>query len=256
MKRITWYGAVGLGLAGFFQCLEIPALDFPMFGKNDAPFFQSLENSFAAIPGGAFIMGSREGNVDARPREVAVPPFQMAVYEVTAAEFAAFLNDTASAITNHPQLVFDGGRWTPRRGEAQKPAAYVSYGEAAAYCAWLGKRLGKTARLPSEEEWEFAARGGIERARYPWGWGDPARRACFDAEAPEPVGSFEPNAYGLYDMAGNVFEWCGPPGSNSAAARGGSWSERDARFLCVYHRTEFPIDYRDADVGFRIVISY
>ena len=221
-----------------------------MIGKTDPSFFQSLENPLVAIPGGPFTMGSREGNPDARPREASVAAFEMSAHEITVEEFAAFLNDTPSSITNHPQLVLDGGHWTPRRGEARKPVAYVSYPEAALYCQWLG------GRLPSEEEWEFAARGGIAQARYPWGWGEPAGRACFDAKESKPVGSFEPNAFGLYDMAGNVFEWCGTPGSNTAVARGGSWSERDARFLCVYHRAEFPINYRDADVGFRIVIGY
>lgn len=231
-----------------------------MIGKNQARSFQSLENRLAYVPAGLFTMGSREGGPGNLPREVAVERFQLGRYEVTAAEYAAYLNDAqpTNAVAHPPIVLSDGEYLVPWR-QRNRPAAFVSFDDAAAYCVWLSERTGRKVRLPTEAEWECAARGGIRQARYPWGWGDAKGRACFDAEGPEPVGSFDPNAFGLYDMAGNVFEWCASePGAEAGATafvRGGSWAEKDPRLLRVYHRVELPREYRDADVGFRVLVE-
>ncbi len=205
-------------------------------------------------------MGSREGGPEAPTLRVQIAPFRIGRYPVTVAEFVRYLNDAPSDPEYlSPQIERRGGRYRPGRGQRRMPVAFVSRDEAMAYCAWLSKRRGATVRLPTEAEWEWAARGGIRRARYPWGWGDPNGRARFDAEGPGRVGSYRPNAYGLYDMAGNVFQWCvtdhETPRPDRHPARGGSWAERDPRFLRVFHRTWFPAGYRNADVGFRIVVE-
>ncbi|MFH0953218.1 MAG: SUMF1/EgtB/PvdO family nonheme iron enzyme [Verrucomicrobiota bacterium] len=212
------------------------------------------------VPGGAFRMGSREGDAEAQPHEAAVNDFWMGRCEVTVGEYAEYLNSATPATAPATgQLAFRAGRYVPRWGTRDKPVTHVSYDDAAAYCRWLGRRDNRAVRLPAESEWEYAARGGIARARYPWGWGDPAGRACCCGRGPRRVGSFEPNPFGLYDMAGNVFEWCaadaGSCTSGEAVARGGSWAERDTRFLRVFHRARFRRDYRDADVGFRILVE-
>lgn len=201
-------------------------------------------------------MGSREGGADARPRDVRVERFRMGCFEVTVREFVDCLN--AGGVPDwpgSPQIVKRGSGYSARRFQASKPVAYVSAADAGHYCRWLSEQTGKTVRLPTEAEWEMAARGGIRHARYPWGWGKPEGRARFNARAVSRVGSFEPNSFGLYDMAGNVFEWCRSESGDRAPARGGSWVEKDPRFLRVFHRVLFPRDYRDADVGFRVVME-
>lgn len=240
-------------------------LIFPMIGKGSPISFQSLENTVPVpktvpVPGGTLDMGSREGGPEAPPRRVEITPFRMGRYPVTVAEFARYLRDLPPAPEYlSPQIERRDGRYRPARGHRRMPVAFVSREEAEAYCAWLSERRGVTVRLPTEAEWEWAARGGIRRARYPWGWGDPNGRARFDADGPGRVGSYRPNAYGLYDMAGNVFEWCvtdhEEPRSDRHPARGGSWAERDSGFLRVFHRAWFPAGYRNADVGFRIVVE-
>jgi len=135
----------------------------------------------------------------------------------------------------------------------------VSADDARAYAAWFGERHGVTARLPTETEWEWAARAGA-RVRYPWGWGPPTpRRARLDAVGAAPVGRHAPNPWGLHDMAGNVWEWCEvsrpPVRPDQAVARGGSWAEPHPAMATVFARGWFRPDYRDADVGFRILIE-
>ncbi|MBN1268191.1 MAG: SUMF1/EgtB/PvdO family nonheme iron enzyme [Kiritimatiellae bacterium] len=211
------------------------------------------------LSGGVFRMGSREAGPQGAPREVPVGPFRIARHEVTVKDFVMYLNagaDTSRVET--PQIRVRKGCFAPARRKGREPVSHVSFDEAEAYCRWLSSKWGCRVRLPTEAEWEYAARGGIPRARYPWGWGAPQGRAQFAEESAARVGRYPPNLFGLYDMAGNVFEWCAPddgapPGM--APARGGSWAERDPRLLCVFHRTWFPRDYRDADVGFRIVVE-
>lgn len=245
-------------LAGacFFQTLENFAADFPTLGKNGPETSKAWKNGLVSVPGGAFVVGSREGNADVQPRDVQVDGFRIGRCEVTVAEFVEFLN--ASGVTNwpySPQIVRGSGGYSARWFQNRNPVAFVSVGDATNYCRWLSEKTGATVRLPTEEEWEVAARGGIRRARYPWGWGNPKGRACYDGDAVRRVGSFEANPFGLYDMAGNVFEWCSSAGEEQAPARGGSWSEKDPEFLRVFHRVLFPRDYRDADVGFRVVVE-
>jgi formylglycine-generating enzyme required for sulfatase activity len=209
------------------------------------------------IPGGAFRMGSRE-DPGAPPVEATVAPFWMAQYETTVAEFARYLAENpAPDKLPHPQLVERNGHPVPAAGWERRPIATVTFDQAAAYARWLSDRTGRRVRLPTEAEWERAARGGIRKAPYPWGWGAPEDRAVFARDQSRPVGSFRPNPFGLFDMAGNVFEWCAADPSDADAtervARGGSWSERDPRMLRVFRRAKFPAAYRDADVGFRVV---
>ena len=216
----------------------------------------SIEDSTVLIPGGSAVLGSREGAGDEQPREVSLPSFRIGRYEVTAAEYAVFLDDTGSVPPPGGQFVRWGGNVRARLTRRGHPVHSVRYDEAEAYCRWLGRRTGKRVRLPSEDEWEWAARGGIDGAPFPWGWGDAEGKAVFRSRGSLRVGRREPNSYGLYDMAGNVFEWCAAiqaPGMFTA--RGGSWAERSTECLRVFDRAFFDADYADGDVGFRVLVE-
>jgi len=247
----VWVVAVAAGLfaaagaAAFFQSLENPALVFPRVGKigdtvrPSALVRRSLERSTVAVPGGRVQLGSRE---EGGLRVVAVAPFRIGRCEVTVEEYAGFLDATGVG-----SEVPGGGRG--------KPVARVSAADAASYCRWLSERSGARVRLPTEDEWECAARGGLVGARYPWGWGTPQGKAQFRARGAARVGRFEPNGFGLYDAAGNVFEWC-LAADGVAVARGGSWAETEEEALRVFRRVKLPEAYRGADVGFRVVVEH
>ena len=151
---------------------------------------------------------------------------------------------------------------------ADHPVVFVSWHAAMAYAKWTG------GRLPTEAEWEFAALGGRDQAEFPWGDGPPnPRLACYAANSTTPVGSFPPNPYGLYDLAGNVWEYCldewqadfyrHSPQNNPLAGslttsdsrrviRGGSWDGSPVNLRCAY-RDSHPADGAGNHVGFRCV---
>ncbi len=178
--------------------------------------------------------------------------------EVAVADFVDYLN--AAGAADFPETAQiarrSGGGYAVKAGTRAQAMAEVTAAEAEAYCRWLSRETGDVVRLPTEAEWEAAARGGVDGAPYPWGWGgQPRERAQFDAEGPAARGGrFAANGFGLYDVAGNLYEWCAaapdaPPGQR--LARGGSWAERDPDRLKVDFRQPFPADYRGRDVGFR-----
>lgn len=148
----------------------------------------------ALIPGGTFMMGSDDGDQDEQPaHEVVISPFYLDIHEVTIAQYRRFIE-----ATGRPAPLF----WHPDLDRPDDPVVGVSWFDANDYAAWLGKRL------PTEAEWEFAARGGSAGARYPWGDSPDRDAANYASFGIVPVKSFPPNGFGLHDMAGNVWEWC------------------------------------------------
>ncbi len=267
------------------------------------------------IPGGTFQMGSESGFPDEAPvHEVTVAPFYLDTHEVTNADFAKFVEATGYKTEaeqwgwsiaflprdDKPQRVFgaewwaksDGANWrnptgpgSSIEGKEDRPVVQVSWTDAMAYCEWAGKRL------PTEAEWEFAARGGAEGKTYPWGdelhpdgkqlhnlWNGvfPVEDRGEDGfKELAPVGSYPPNAYGLYDIAGNVWEWCadyyapdyyarsprenptGPDRGTERILRGGSWlcSESYCTGYRVSHRNHTTPDSGLNNMGFRCARS-
>jgi iron(II)-dependent oxidoreductase len=227
------------------------------------------------IPAGDFKMGSQddEGNSNEYPEHtVYVSAFYIDKYEITNAQYSRHLDETG----NDPPPYWDD----PKYNAPDQPVAGVTFYDAQAYARWAGKRL------PTEAEWEKAARGGLIGKRYAWGDEDPGAGGTYRANYgpgdevgandvdgylySAPVGSYAPNGYGLYDMAGNVWEWCsdwydpdyylespqtdpvGPASGTTRVLRGGSWFGV-AEYLRVSFRYHVrpTIDYDN--IGFRCV---
>jgi len=190
------------------------------------------------ISNGHYTVGSNEKGCHPK-RIVLLDPVYVWPTEVSASWWAQYKGDV-----------------TPDKEMARLPAAGISYDDAIGFCEWLAERYGVSVRLPTVDEWEAAARAGKSGVPYPWGWKDVEDRAVFDVRSARPIAERDPNPQGLYDMAGNVAEWCRTDESNATAfVMGGSWAERDPRYLRISHALALPKTYRDADVGFRFVID-
>ncbi len=258
------------------------ALVFSILLAHLAPALAApLELDLVAIPGASLVVGDAAGEPDEAPKAVTVAPFRLMRFEVTNAEFAAFV--AATGHRTDPEARGAGyvwpGRWRLTEGAdwrhpsgpestieeaADHPVVQVSARDAAAFCRWAGLRL------PAETEWELAARGSDGR-RYPWGDRDPEQGAaspanfgtvaCCAADGADgyagiaPVGRFPAGVspYGLYDMAGNVWEWTAdpyPPKPEWVSLRGGGWGN-DPYCLRASYRHGNPPDIGLDMVGFR-----
>lgn len=274
------------------------------FNKKEAPDTEDK----VRIPGGTFKMGSEEQDTNIGDREgpvqtVHVEAFHIDRYQVSNRKFKAFIDATGyvtdaetfggsfvfhlllteenkskatAQITNTPWwLAVDDANWCEPYGPGSgiddimdHPVVHVSWNDARAYCEWNG------CRLPREEEWEYAARGGLDEKRYPWGDelepGDKQMCNIWQGDFPmvntmqdgymatAPVNAFEPNGYGLYNVSGNVWEWCANWFDESRtvkAIRGGS-------YLChhsycnryrVAARSSNTVDSSTGNMGFRTV---
>ncbi len=225
----------------------------------------SLDPRMVQIPEGWFLMGSDAGQENERPvHRVWVDAFELAACQVTNADYARFL-----AATGHRKPL----HWDdPMFSDPQQPVVAPSWFDAAAYCAWLTEATGRPYRLPTEAEWERAARGGMEQKLYPWGDAPLESLANYSSRwrlAPEPVGRAEQNAFGLFDIGANVHEWCadwfspdyysnspernpsGPGEGARRSSRGGSWRHATKVSRCAA-RSSIPPEFQYADYGFRV----
>lgn len=225
-----------------------------------------LEPPRVRIPGGVFLMGSADGRENERPiHRVWVDGFELASVTITNRMYGAFLEATG----HEPP-----GAWgDPLFSDPDQPVVAVSWFDAAAYCEWLARETGRPYRLPTEAEWERAARGGLEAKKYPWGDEFPPASKHYSrgwqTDRPERVGLFEPNAFGLYNMADNVHEWCsdwyqadyyavspernpaGAPVGVRRASRNGSWRHHVKICACAA-RSSLEPHRRYTDYGFRV----
>jgi formylglycine-generating enzyme required for sulfatase activity len=259
---------------------SIPCQRFPNILPGICAFRDRLANGqlcptcpeMIVVPAGSFTMGSPESepgrHSDESPqhRVTIAKPFAVGRFAVIFDEWDACVADSGC----HGYKPGDQGF-----GRGRRPVADVSWDDAKAYVAWLSSKTGKSYRLLSEAEFEYAARGGSQTAR-PWGndlgKGNANCDGCgsqWERKQTAPVGSFAPNAFGLYDMAGNVGEWVedcyhdnyrGAPTDGSAwtsgdcserVNRGGHWL-MDARGLRSAQRLSQPTDYRFSAYGFRV----
>jgi len=222
------------------------------------------------VPAGEVLLGTdlRRSAGPALPDEVPQHAVSLATVSigatpVTNAQYRAFVEDTGYRAPAHwPAADMPDAL-------AEHPVTYVDWFDARAFCAWAG------ARLPSEAEWERAARGADARL-YPWGDEPPSARpyAGYDVKSggPDRVGANEPNDFGLYDMSEGVHEWCsdyyaydyyrcspernpqGPDSGERRVSRGGSWRHH-VKFSRCAARSSLPPDFKYADYGFRVALT-
>lgn len=232
--------------------------------RNDASSLAYIQ--WVILPGGTFAMGDSQGDLpeqlQCRPvHRVTLTGFELSRDEVTVRQYAVYLDATDHAAP--PE-------WERQRAHPGRPVVFVSWHDAAAFAEWAG------ARLPTEAEWEYAARGGLDARKYPWGSDDPTGKANYGRawndgqgwiESLAAPGTYPANRYGLNDMVGNVWEWCadwfeqystasqtnpaGALGGQGKVVRGGAWNSA-AEYIRNAIRGPQDPDFRGPHTGFRI----
>jgi sulfatase modifying factor 1 len=225
----------------------------------------ALEPKLVLIPEGWFRMGSEAGQENERPiHRVWIDAFYLGTCQLTNVEYGCFLRANGCQA---PPLWDD-----PNFNHPDQPVVAVSWFEAVKYCDWLSGVTGRKYRLPTEAEWERAARGGVEGKLFPWGDDSPELLPNYGQRwktSPEPAGCSVPNDFGLHDICQNVHEWCsdwyqpdyyaesaernprGPETGERRASRGGSWRHHIKVTRCAA-RSSIPPGFQYADYGFRI----
>ena len=229
----------------------------------------AIEPALVEIDAAWFLMGSNGGQDCERPvHRVWVDAFFLAATQVTNAEYDRFLHATS---TLPPPFRND-----PNFSHPQQPVAGVSWHEATRYCEWLSAQTGRAYRLPTEAEWELAARDGFEQKQFPWGNEPPQSLPDYATRwqnGPEQVARYAPNRFGIYDICDNVHEWCSdwydpnyyaispernPRGPDACplhpprkSSRGGSWRHHIKVARCSA-RSSIPPEFHYADYGFRV----
>lgn len=266
-------GIVGLGSAymlGAFGGGSVPPNNSSLVSPTPAGSPTQFTAELAQVPGGTFVMGRSGGRENERPENtVTVPAFKMDKFEITNGEYYAFVHETGySPVPAH---------WVndkPVPGSEKMPVRFVNVDDIQAFAKWRSKRDNVTYRLPTEAEWEYAARNGAKENLYPWGDKFDPKCAVTDKDNTEPdaVGTGScPNDWGIMDLIGNVYEWTGSKASLYPGSTGQIRETREPRYMirggAALNKTDvefavtstFRVDVigstRDKELGFRLVAS-
>jgi formylglycine-generating enzyme len=221
------------------------------------------------VEGGSFTMGDEwgMGSEDELPtHEVSLKNFKISKTEVTVKQYRQFCRETGRSMPEAPSW-----GW-----QDNNPMVNVSWNDAVAYCDWLSDKMDGLYRLPTEAEWEYAARGGKNSKGFKYSGGQSMHSVGWFSEnsnsRTQAVASKKPNELGIYDMSGNVWEWCsdwygkdyyanspssnprGPSSGSSRVLRGGGWYSDAARCRVARRYGSTP-DYRNFNGGFRVVLA-
>jgi formylglycine-generating enzyme required for sulfatase activity len=262
---------IGGGIGAYFLMRSKPATGVIVRGNTPTPAPTSepdaaFKPELIEIPGGTLQMGRNDGPPQERPlHAVTVQKFLMDRTEVTNVEYEEFVRDT------NYETPLDWSNGKPLPGQEHWPVVNVSARDAEAFAAWRSKRDGVPYRLPTEEEWEFAARSGGEYKSFPWGNSWETNRAVVKQAAPRPVGSYPEgkNRWGIVDLIGNASEWTSskasvytgaaqipPENKDWMVLRGGSYASDPDNLqipISATYRDWFKPTLRHPTFGFRLV---
>ena len=272
-------GSAGLGGAYMLGLFGRPATsNKPPVNGTVAPSpspglspVSTVKPDMVSVPGGTFMMGRNDGSrpLEKPEHQVTVNSFLMDRNEITNEEYLAFVTETG-----YQPLPAHWVNGKPISGQEKMPVRFVNMDDVNAFTAWRSKRDGITYRLPTEEEWEYAARNGSKGNLYPWGDKYDPKCAVLEDPSNEPkvVGTRScPDDYGIKDLIGNVFEWTssppslypGNPGTMKELSepfqmiRGGSFFQKSTgpQAISSTYRVEILASKRSAELGFRLVTS-
>ena len=278
-RSVNWFVMLSLPVvaAGSGKPTEAAS---PVERSSQTVITNSIGMRLVLIPAGEFTMGSpgsdKDVPIDEKPqhRVRITRPFFLGAYEVTVGQFRQFVKETGRKTEDIPTkgglVSWNNPGW---QQTDEHPAVWVNWHEAVAFCGWLSRKEGKTYRLPAEAEWEYACRAG-SASRYTFG--DDARElgeyAWFSPNSrgsPQPVGQKKPNAWGVFDMHGNVWEWCadwygkeyyatsplddptGPATGDLRVLRGNSWDYMPGLTRSAARGRSRP-DHHNGISGFRL----
>lgn len=264
MKQVVSYWvAASVAILGMVSCSKTggDTPDLKPYGDSFTETAADLNLKMVYVDGGTFMMGaSTDEDSDAYDREspvhqVTLAPFYIGVYEVTQEQWEAVMGDNPSQYS----------------GE-NMPVDNVTWEAAGQFCEKLSALTGKTYVLPTEAQWEFAARGGNKSEGYKYSGSDTVDDVAWYWEnsffTTHPVGEKQPNELGLYDMSGNVYEWCsdwygdysaddtidpaGPESGTQKCSRGGGWASNAAGVRNSY-RGYYDVDFQYNILGLRVI---
>ena len=270
----------------FAKKLDVTGMDMVKLFCFEFGISSYIKLNYAHISGGEFIMGSPVNEFgkrgDEKQHSVKISDFYMGKYAVCLGDFKRFIDETSyrtDAEKVNSGIIFDKKSWKEKEGihwchdvlgnvrpsgEYNHPVLHVTWNDALAYCEWLSNKSYNTFRLPTEAEWEYACRAGTTT---PFNTGEnlTTDQANYNGNFPYgnnqkgsyrkntvAVDSFAPNALELYNMHGNVWEWCMDSLDSLRVIRGGSWDAEAVRCRSANRNSHKP-NYRDYDIGFRVV---